>query len=158
MKKDSIINQFSKGIYYRPKNTKYGTLGIDRDALIREKYLGVNQEKGYITGPDIWNKWGLTSQISNRKWISQNVNRSYTNEKLNIFITKSKAEISKDSVRILQFLDVIEQLEKIPDTNNEKSINKLIDIYKENFDVYEKMGILDFAELYSKKVQLLVGL
>lgn len=158
LKKEGIINQYLKGIYYRPRKTKYGTLSIDRDLLIKEKYIGENQDKGYITGPDVWNKWGLTTQVSNRKWISQNVSRTSTNENLKIFITKSKVEIRKENVKMLQFLDVIEQLNKIPDTSNEKTLKKLIEIYKVQLSVYEKMNIFEFAEFYTKKVQILVGL
>ena len=158
LKSEGIIKMFSKGIYYRPKKTKYGTLGIDRELLIREKYIGDNQDKGYITGPDVWNEWGLTTQISNRKWISQATERTYTNKNLNILIIKSKADISKDNVRILQFLDVIDQLNKIPDTSNEKTLRKLINIYTDQLSTYEKVDIFDYARKYTKRVQVIVGL
>lgn len=158
LKNEGVIETFSKGIYYRPKKTKYGVLGIDRDLLIKVKYLGDDQDKGYITGPDVWNKWGLTTQVSNRKWISQVTERTYEIENLNILIIKSKAKISKDNIKVLQFLDVIEQLNKIPDTSNEKTLRKLINIYTDQFSTSEKIEVFDYAINYTKLVQVMVGL
>lgn len=158
LKKQGVIKQFTKGIYYRPKNTKYGELGLDRDLLINEKYIGKNYEKGYVTGPDIWSLWGLTTQIPKRKWIAQYVDRSYFNESLNIFIVKSKVEVSKDIVCVLQFLDVIDQLEDIPDACNEDLLNKMINIYVDQFSPLEKISVFDLAQSYTKKVQIIVGL
>ena len=158
LKKQGIINQFSKGIYYRPKSTRYGVLGIDRDLLIKEKYIGEYQEKGYVTGPDVWNLWGLTTQVSKRKWIAQDTKRAYYNKKLYVFIIKAKVEVSKDYVRVLQFLDVLDQLEKIPDTTNENTLRKLLNIYTDQFTPSEKIYTLDLAGNYTKRVQILVGL
>lgn len=158
LKNEGVIEMFSKGIYYRPMKTKYGVLGINRELLIKEKYIGDDQNKGYITGPDVWNKWGLTTQVSNRKWISQVAERTDENKKLNILLLKSKTDISKDNVRILQFLDVIEQLNKIPDTSNEKTLSKLINIYTEQLSSSEKIEIFDYAVKYTKRVQVIVGL
>lgn len=158
LKKEGVINLYSKGIYYRPQETKYGILGIDKELLIKEKYLGDNQSKGYVTGPDIWNKWGLTTQVSNRKWISQRVNRTSEDKLLNILIVKSKAEINKDNIKVLQYLDVIDNLNKIPDTSSEKVIKKLMAIYTEQLSVYERMLMFEFAEYYTKRVQVLFGL
>ncbi len=158
LKNEGVIETFSKGIYYRPKKTKYGILGIDRDLLIKEKYLGEDQNIGYITGPDVWNNWGLTTQISNQKWISQVTSRTYENENLNILIVKSKAIIRKDNIRILQFLDVIEQLNMIPDTSNEKILRKLINIYMTQFSTSEKIEFFNYAMKYTKRVQVIIGL
>jgi len=156
--KQGVINQFSKGIYYRPQSTRYGVLGINRELLIKEKYIGEYQEKGYITGPDVWNSWGLTTQVSKRKWIAQDTKRAYDNKNLNIFITKAKVEVRKEYVRVLQFLDVVDQLEKIPDTTNENTLRKLLNIYTDQFTPSEKINTFDLAGNYTKRVQILVGL
>lgn len=75
---------------------------------------------------------------------------------MNILIIKSKADISKDDIRILQFLDVIDQLNKIPDTNNEKTLRKLINIYTDQLSTYEKVEIFDYAGKYTKRVQVII--
>lgn len=156
--KQGIINQFTKGIYYRSKSTRYGVLGIDRELLIKKKYIGEYQDKGYITGPDVWNLWGLTTQVYKRKWIAQDTKRAYYNENLNVFITKAKVEVNKEYVRVLQFLDVVDQLEKIPDTTNEKILLKLLNIYTDLFTPSEQLNTFGLAGNYTKKVQILVGL
>ena len=43
-----ILKQYQKGIYYKPKITKFGELGIDKDKLLEYKYL--RGENGKVEG------------------------------------------------------------------------------------------------------------
>ena len=159
MVNDKVIEQFRKGIYYKPKRTKFGIIQIDKKKLVKKKYIdGDKQVTGYITGPELWNQWGLTTQIPRRVWIAQNIRQKRVDEDLDVLLVKAKGTINIENIKALQYLDVIDQLNMIPDTNINISSNKMIEIFKNNFNEEGKVIILEEAKKYNKRVQVLVGL
>ena len=155
--KRNIIETYEKGIYYRPKKTKFGDLKIDKSLLIKKKYIGIENQLGYITGPEIWNKFNLTTQISKRKWIAQMTNRKKEIDDLNIVIVKSKAEIKNANIHVLQFLDILDQIDYIPDTNETNVILQLKEYYIKNFNSEEKVNVFNYVEKYTYRVKVLLG-
>jgi len=156
---EKVIEQFEKGVYYKPKRTKFGTLQIDKNKLIKKKYLdGDHQAIGYITGPVLWNQWGLTTQIPKRTWVARNIRQKRLDENLNVVLVKAKAAINNGNIEALQYLDMLDQIAVIPDTTVEASLNKMMEIFKNKFNEEVKMAVLENAKNYNKQVQVLVGL
>lgn len=156
---EGLIVNYAKGIYYRPKNSRFGQIGIDKRKLIEKKYIKRdNTTIGYITGPQVWNEWGMTTQMSNRIWIAQNIRQKRVDANLNVVLIKAKGEIKNSNIKALQFLDVIEQIEKIQDANKEDVIKKIIAIYREKLEVYDRIATFEEVKKYTKKVQVLFGL
>lgn len=154
-----MIVNYAKGIYYKPKNSRFGQIGIDKRKLIEKKYIMQNNMTiGYITGPQVWNEWGMTTQISNRIWIAQNIRQKKVDIDLNVILIKAKGKIKNSNIKALQFLDIIEQIEKIQDTNKEDVIKKIIAIYREKLKVYDRIATFEEVTKYTKKVQVLFGL
>lgn len=157
LQKKGIIETYEKGFYYRPKKTKFGKLKIDKEQLVKKKYIGIKNPLGYITGPEIWNKLNLTTQIGKRKWIAQSTGRKKEIDDLNIVIVKAKAEIRDDNVHILQFLDALDQIDYIPDTNETDIILNLKEHYINNFTIEERIHSFKYVEKYKYKVKVLLG-
>jgi hypothetical protein len=127
--------------------------------LIEKKYIRRdNMTFGYITGPQVWNEWGMTTQISNRIWVAQNIRQKGIDTDLNVMLIKAKGEIKDNNIKALQFLDIIEQIENIQNTNNEDVIKKLITIYREKLEIYDRVASFEEVKKYTKKVQVLFGL
>ena len=157
--KEGLIENYTKGIYYKPKKTRFGKVGIDKRLLIQKKYLIRNDKIiGYITGPEIWNNWGLTTQIPNRTWIAQNIKNKKTDDKINVVLLKAKGDIKQTNIKALQYLDVIEQIDLIQDVSQEDIIKKLIKIFVDKFDVLDKIAVIEEVEKYKKRVKVLFGL
>ena len=105
-----LINDFrfyKKGIYY-------GELGIDKEAVIADKYLA--GDNGYESGLSLLHKWGLTTQIPNEKVIVTNVvaHGARKDKVLGIVTKAPKIAVNKDNKRYLQILDVLELLNRAP--------------------------------------------
>lgn len=105
---------YKKGIYYRTKVTPFGELGIDKEAVIADKYLV--GDNGYESGLYLLHKWGLTTQIPNEKVIVTNVvaRGARKDQVLGIIIKSPKIAVNKDNKRYLQILDVLELLNRAP--------------------------------------------
>lgn len=144
LEEEKIIKLFKKDIYYKPKITPFGELGIDKELLIKREFLvdKANNVKGYITGPILWNEWNISTQIPNRKWISFNdIYEKYNNNifieidnerdsivldnerdsielnDLRVKLLKPKTKITNNNYKLLQILDVINQKDEIQDIN-----------------------------------------
>lgn len=156
---EGIIEKYTKGIYYKPKKTRFGQIGIDKRKLIEKKYLKRdNAIIGYMTGPQLWNEWGMTTQVPNRIWIAQNVRQKKMDLDLKVMVLKAKGDIKEKNIRALQFLDIIDQIDLIQDTDKENVVKRLIVIYKEKLEVYDRIATLEEVKNYNKKVKVLFGL
>ncbi|KAF0091770.1 MAG: hypothetical protein FD141_1559 [Fusobacteria bacterium] len=156
---DGVIVHYNKGVYFKPKNTKFGKIGVDKKRLIEKKYLKRNNKVvGYITGPLLWNDWGLTTQIPNRIWIAQDIKQKKIDEDLGVMLVKAKTAISEKNIKALQFLDVIDQIEYIQDADKEEIIRKLIHIFREKLTIFDKVVVMEEVKNYTKKVKVLFGL
>lgn len=155
LEKCNIIRTFYRGVYYKPKENIFGEVAPPVIKTIKYKYLEDREGniKGYITGAKLFNKLGLTTQVSNILDIVTNEcknNNKYFNKYLNVVIRKPKIEITNDNYKYLQLFDFIENKDKINiEIENEDDI-----IYKfieENNLEFEK--ILKYArEVKSKKI------
>ncbi len=70
----------------------------------------------------------------------------------------AKGEIKEKNIRALQLLDIIDQIDLIQDTTKENVVKRLIAIYREKFEVYERIATLEEVKKYNKKVKVLFGL
>lgn len=156
---DGLIESYTKGVYYKPKKTRFGLVGLDKGKLIEKKYLKRDHMVlGYITGPQIWNEWGITTQMSNKIWIAQDIRQKKVDNDLNVVLLKAKGDIKDKNVRALQFLDIIDQIDLIPDTDIDSVVKKLMKIYKEKFEVYDRIVAIEEVKKYNKRVKVILGL
>ena len=119
------LKKISKGRFYKPEETPFGELEpaeyqIAKD-LLEKNYKII----GYLTGLSVYNKLGLTTQISNIIQIGRNEFRPpLVRGKYKISFILQKNAINKENIPLLQLLDSIRFLKKIPDSNIEFIINR----------------------------------
>ena len=76
MEKCGLLVKVTKGKYYKPRQTAFGTLQLDREKIVKDLLVKNGKAVGYMTGYAVWNKMGLTSQISNLIEIGANKHRN----------------------------------------------------------------------------------
>ena len=42
--REGIVKSYAKGVYYKPRKTRFGEIGIDKRRLVQKKYLLRNDE------------------------------------------------------------------------------------------------------------------
>ena len=154
LKNGGIIKAEYKGVYYKPIITMFGEMRLDQTKLMKLKYLNDRDGniKGYIVGAKLFNMIGLTTLVPNVTDIVTNeckYHKQY-DERLRAYITKPKIKITNENYRYLQFIDILENKDKIYiEAENENEI--LYKIIQEcNLD-FEK--IIKYArETNSKKI------
>ncbi len=151
------IAKLSKGKYYKPETTPFGILQPDRSQVVKDLLEENGKTVGYLTGYSIYNSLGLTTQLSNVIQIGKNVVRpAFQRGQYTISFIKQKNIITKENIPLLQIMDAIRYVQKIPDTTIRKSGMRLSVILK-NLSDTEKSTLIRLALKYPPSARALLG-
>lgn len=105
---------YQKGIYYRTEKTLFGEVGINKELLIKDKYLA--SDMGYETGLSLLHRMGLTTQIPKHIILATNAAKDCAklDKKLNVVIKPPKVKVNAENKKYLQMLDLLDGLSKAP--------------------------------------------
>ena len=125
------LERLYNGVYYLSYITILGTKGrISMDKYIEKKYLTVDGKTvGYITGLQLANKFGFTTQNPSCYEICSNEattkQRKQTIDGNTIVVYKPVTDITEKNRSALQFLDLMSTIDKYSELSGEELISKL---------------------------------
>lgn len=155
MVSEGQIRRLERGIYYKPKATKFGEMApTEQDVLRFLLHDNKGKQVGYVSGARAYNSLGLTTQISNTITIAAKDTRPKKRSlgRFSIKYVKAYGNPSKDKYNLLQILDAIKDIKIIPDT----SISESIEILKRIVDQLPKEdqgSLYKLAKKYPKEVE-----
>ena len=138
--KDGEIQRLTKGIYCKPKKGRFGIIESNERNIL-EYYLGTNKSKGMVVGYQMYNKYGLTTQISKIIEVYSNVTLQQKRKIKNVSIHKANLKFDASTKKMIELLEVLENYQTIEDLNpksmlkfitdagrfyNEKTLEKLL--------------------------------
>lgn len=157
MVKAGKIAKLSKGKYYKPENTPFGMLQPNQAQVVKDLLEEDGKTLGYLTGYSIYNKLGLTTQVSNIIQIGKNqIRPNFKRERYFISFIRQKNTITKENIPLLQILDSIRYIKKIPDATIETSCKRLLSIIK-NLSEKDKGTMVRLALKYPPVTKALLG-
>ena len=145
------IERLSPGVYYKPKQTRFGVVGPSMEERFRDLLYDWDTPIGYLTGLYAFNLFGLTTQHSSILEIGTNFPKR--NTKRGIYAIRfvlQKNQICQDNIDMLRLLDCLKWIKKIPDTTVDKSYTLL----KKKVSEYEKKDLKQLVELSLKYTPL----
>lgn len=151
------IERLSPGVYYKPKQTRFGVVGPSMEERFRDLLYDGDTPIGYLTGLYAFNLFGLTTQHSSILEIGTNFPKR--NTKRGIYAIRfvlQKNQICQDNIEMLRLLDCLKWIKKIPDTTVDKSYTLL----KKKVSEYEKEDHKRLVELslnYTPLTRALLG-
>lgn len=140
-----ILERLYNGVYFLSYTTILGTKGqVSIDQYVSKKYIDSNDEIiGYKTGLEILNEYGFTTQnpsvievCSNQASSKQ---RKFDIGGRKIIVYKPLAKVTKENYKSLQFLDMMNVVDKY----SELSFDEL----KEKIQEYVKENRIDFSQV-----------
>jgi len=151
------ISKLSKGKFYKPEITAFGTLLPGQNQTVKDLLEKDGKIIGYITGYGYYNAMGLTTQVSNVIQIGKNETRpSFTRGRFKIAFIKQKNTITKQNIPLLRILDAIRNIKKIPDAPVDKSCIRLMVLLKE-LDKEQQESIKKLGLRYTRATRALLG-
>jgi len=135
------IAKLAKGKYYKPESTPFGNLEPNQFQVVKDLLEEDGKVIGYLTGYSVFNQLGLTTQVSNTIQIGRNeIRPALKRDRYTIKFIKQKNTITKENIPLLQFLDAIRSIKKIPDNSLSSICVRLLSLLK-------KMSAKDLATL-----------
>ncbi|MCF0143044.1 MAG: hypothetical protein HUJ75_06675 [Parasporobacterium sp.] len=128
---EGLIERLYNGVYYRAYQTVLGTKGkVSVDKFVQKKFLEVNGKvSGYITGIQLANKYGFTTQnpacyeiCSNEATTKQ---RKIDIDGRQIIVYKPVADVSEENKSALQFLDLMNTIDRYSEITGAELCRKL---------------------------------
>lgn len=151
------IAKLSKGKYYKPETTPFGNLLPNQKQVVKDLLEEKGKINGYLTGYSIYNQLGLTTQVSNTIQIGKNeIRPSFKRDRYTIDFIKQKNNITKDNIPLLQILDAIRYIKKIPDTTITNSCIRFIAILRQ-LKEKDLLLIMRLANKYPPATRALLG-
>lgn len=127
----NLLKRIGKGVYIKPKISKYGEIPISNNKLIE---FFTKENSGMNIGYSLYNAKGITTQTPVKyKILSTNI---YENKKSikDIEIIKIPFKVSEERKEAIEILEIIENSKKIEDLNYDhliKVINKYVSKYND---------------------------
>lgn len=151
------IAKLSKGKFYKAENSVFGLLQPKQYQVVKDLLEENGKTIGYLTGHSIYNQLGLTTQVSNTIQIGRNETRPRFKRKYySISFIKQKNTITKENIPLLQLLDAIRYIKKIPDSSNSDVCKRLLSLIKEQSDK-GKTTLVRLAQKYPPATRALLG-
>lgn len=151
-----LLKRYDTGIYFIPKASIFKSgAQLSMNAVIEKKYLqDKNQRCGYISGVAFANQLGITTQVS---MVCEIVTNKATNDyrettlaKSRIIIRKPRVPVDEKNYRMLQFLDLIKDIDYLAEITGNDLTNRLcayLKAYSIRFADLEK-----YLEYYPDKI------
>ncbi|MEW5843769.1 MAG: DUF6088 family protein [Bacteroidota bacterium] len=151
------ITKLSKGKFYKSEKSAFGELQPNRYQIVKDLLEENGKITGYLTGYSIYNQLGLTTQISNIIQIGKNAVRpGFKRAKYKISFVLQKNIITKENIPLLQILDSIRYIKKIPDTTISSACKRLIEIIKD-LSEKDKPVLVRLSLKYPPSTRALLG-
>ena len=146
-----ILEKYSQGVYYIPKETIIGRSTLSIDDVINRKYItNDNDIYGFYSGLSFYNKLGISTQVPFVYEIVTNKEKSRVREitlkNQKIVLRKPYVKINKNNYLENQFLDFINNA-------NSNDLSDNIDVLKKYIkdNNLNKNVILDLITYYPSK-------
>ena len=152
-----VIKRARKGYYYKPKVSVFGEQKPREDVLLSLYLFEKNKQVAYVTGTRLYNRLGLTTQVPNSVRIAS-LDRQVKGKVGNTIVkpAKSYVKVTADNIKYLEILDVIKDLNAIPDLEKNDGIVYLKNVLQ-GFDNTEMKKLVTYGAAYPPKVRALLG-
>jgi len=155
--KTGTVQRASTGLFYKPKQTVFGSLKPNEEELLKPYLFEGGSRVAYITGPSLYNRLGLTTQLSNNIKVASRDRRVIAAiGNLKITPVKSYVDVTNDNFGLLGILDAIKDFKKIPDRDHERTVKRLAEIIGALKDS-DKERLARYAVKYPPRVPALLG-
>ena len=151
------IARLTKGKYYKPRETQFGTLRPGESEIIKSLIYKGDKITGYITGSPLYNRMALTTQVPNVLIIATNtVLPPKKIGQYRIKYSKQTAPITEANIPLLQILDALKDIKRIMDASVNQSLTVLIGMIKK-LSRTQQQQLVTLAENYNPATRALLG-
>ena len=154
--KKGIIKKVSKGKFYKPKKRLFGEVEPSSDDKI-SSYLNSTDGVSYETGLNSFRQLGLTTQIANTITIA--TSKPYQKveiDNIKLKFVPKRVDVAKEDIYLVQILDALKDIKKIPATTPENAFSYLRNIIQKETKA-NQLKLTEYAMKYTPRTRVLLG-
>lgn len=157
MTRSGLVVKISKGRYYRPEITDLGIITPGQNEIVKDLLYCGEVPVGYLTTYSIYNRLGLTSQVSSIIQIGKNdVRPAFRRGHYRITFLRQKNMITSENIKLLRLLDVIKTIKRIPDCTIDFACRRLL-VLIGDLSIKEIDNLLTMAMKYPPSARAVLG-
>lgn len=118
LSREGLLVRYAKGQYYRPQSSRFGPLPLSEGAILSTLITKGGAVSAYLTGTALYNQLGLTTQVPVTIKVTTPKPRRIRPKRV-AFVLRPAPERASD-VPLLQWLEVMRDLRRIPDARPDK--------------------------------------
>lgn len=151
------IVRLSKGRFYKPEPSPFGVLPPGPDEVVKDLLESGGRVTGYLTGLSVYNRLKLSTQVGRVVQIGRNEVRPPLRRGVyRIVFLKQKNRITLENIPLLQLLDCIRTVKKIPGTSVEDACVRLRALVAERTED-DRRTLVRLAMKYPPSTRALLG-
>ena len=156
---DKRLVRYLKGKFYVPGQGLMGVRKPSDSERIRTMLYKDGRLRGYVTGLSLYNQLGLTTQLPETITLALNGGRQEKDlGTIRVKTVITRIPIKKADVKLLQYLDVLRDIKKIPDSSIDQSL-RIMRRYVAELSGREQARLVVLAEsYYGPQTRALTGL
>ncbi|AYA41861.1 hypothetical protein HZS38_16120 [Xenorhabdus nematophila] len=140
------INKIAYGLYYKEEQGILGKLPPSYDAILRAIIIDKNRKVGYVTGHQLFNNKGLSTQVPAITTVvtSKNSPAKIDVAGIKIEVKRKIVRIKERDIKRYEFEFILNNLERVQSIGSENIVDDLSDYIKLIYD-----DKYQFKELYN---------
>lgn len=155
--KQKSVNRISTGVFYKPQKTVFGELKPSENEQLRPYLFNGKKRVAYVTGPALFNRLNLTTQVPKNISLASKVKRPVSKVgNIEVRWVKSYVDVTNKNYFLLEILDALKDFKKIPDLNKRSAINRLKSLIAELKNLDQKR-LVKYAQDYPPRTRALLG-
>ncbi len=152
------LNKLSKGVFYISEQGILGPKSPSDQEIIKSNLYNKGKLRGYITGLALYNKLGLTTQMPRTITIACKSQQIKEYGTITIKEIISQCPIDDNKIKILQYLDALKDIKRIPDSDLNRSLLIMRDYIKALSDREQGQLMALAVKYYPPQVRALIAL
>lgn len=152
-----MLRRATTGRYYKPEKTVFGELKPGEEQLLKPYLFAGNRRIAYVTGTALYNRMGLTTQVSKVINVASRDKRIITTvNNLTVKPVKSYADVTDENYNFLEILDAIKDIRIIPDVDRKGALQLLAQIIQA-LSAAGKEQLITIGLKYPPRAKALLG-
>lgn len=114
MSKQGTLVHLTKGLYYRPKKSRFGLIPISENEIVSHY---TKNGKGIVIGYRLYNQKGLTTQISKRIEVLSSALSEQKKNINNVCVMNSNIALTQETIPVIETMEILQNYKSIEDVS-----------------------------------------
>ena len=152
-----MSKEFQQEFFINLKKQFFGELRPSENEQLRPYLFNGKKRVAYVTGPALFNRLNLTTQVPKTINLASKVKRPVSKVgNIEVRWVKSYVDVTNKNYFLLEILDALKDFKKIPDLNKKSAIKRIKALITELKDL-DRKRLEKYAQDYPPRARALLG-